>query len=287
LVRHHTSTEEKILERLPSMYRQFKKIAGIDISKQRMEVAPTAHYSMGGVKVDDKCKTRVKDLFAVGELSGQIHGANRLGGNSLLGTMVFGKIAGREAANEAISTRKESAKMKHIPPRVSLLSVRKEGHGGLIHKEFFAVKNAIKFRNEIQKLMRDNAGIVSEEKKLRKGLKRLLTLKKEFDSKGNIIKNFKIDDNSVRTLEVRSALVVCEAILRSALMREESRGAHFRSDFPNRDDEKWKVNTYSNRREERRREVMVLSKRRVKEIKGPLRDMIKQVQDQPEHHLLE
>jgi succinate dehydrogenase/fumarate reductase flavoprotein subunit len=70
-------------------------------------------------------------------------------------------------------------------------------------------------------------------------------------------------------------------------MREESRGAHFRSDFPNRDDEKWKVNIYSNRREERRREVMVLSKRRVKEIKGPLRDLIKQVQDQPEHHLLE
>jgi succinate dehydrogenase flavoprotein subunit len=105
--------------------------------------------------------------------------------------------------------------------------------------------------------------------------------------KGNIIKNFKIDDNSVRTLEVKSALVVCEAILRSALMREESRGAHFRSDFPNRDDEKWKVNIYSNRREERRREVMVLSKRRVKEIKGPLRDLIKQVQDQPEHHLLE
>ena len=94
-----------------------------------------------------------------------------------------------------------------------------------------AVKNAIKFRNEIQELMRDNAGIVREDKKLRKGLKRLLALKKEFYSKDNVLKKFKINDNSVRTLEIKSLLVVCEAILRSALMREESRGAHFRSDF--------------------------------------------------------
>ena len=101
------------------------------------------------------------------------------------------------------------------------------------------------------------------------------------------MKDFKIDDNSVRTLEVKSALVVCEAIL-SALMREESRGAHYRSDFPNRDDEKWKINIFSSRRKERQREEMVLSKKRVKEINGPLGDLIKQAQDgQPEHHLLE
>jgi succinate dehydrogenase / fumarate reductase, flavoprotein subunit len=279
--------KKKILERLPSMYSQFKKIAGIDISKQKMEVAPTAHYSMGGVKVNDKCKTKVKGLFAVGELPGQVHGANRLGGNSLLGTIVFGKIAGREAANEAIPAREVRAKMKINPSRRSLLSIRKERDEKLIYKEFFAVKNAIKFRNEIQKLMRDNAGIVREEKKLRKGLKRLLKLKKEFYSKDNIIKNFKIDDNSVRTFQVKSALVVCEAILRSALMREESRGAHFRSDFPNRDDKKWMANIYSSRNKKRRGEEMVLSKKRVKEIKGPLRVLIKQAQDQPEHHLLE
>jgi succinate dehydrogenase / fumarate reductase, flavoprotein subunit len=280
--------KKKILERLPSMYSQFKKIAGIDISKQRMEVAPTSHYSMGGVNVDDKCKTKVKGLFAVGELSGQVHGANRLGGNSLLGTIVFGKIVGRQAANEAISVREKRAKREFIPSRVSLLSNRKESEGRLIHKEFFAVKNAIKFRNEIQKLMRDNAGIVREDMKLRRGLKRLLALKKEFYSKDNIMKNFKIDDNFVRTLEVKSALIVSEAILRSALMREESRGAHFRSDFPNRNDEKWRVNIFSSREKERRREKMVLSKRRVKEIRGPLLDLIKQTQDdQLEHHLLE
>ena len=119
-----------------------------------------------------------------------------------------------------------------------------------------AVKNAIKFRNEIQELMRDNAGIVIEDKKLRKGLKRLLALKKEFYSKDNVLKKLKINDNSVRTLEIKSALVVCEAILRSALMREESRGAHFRSDFSERDDEKWKVNIFSSRKKGRRREEM-------------------------------
>lgn len=80
---------------------------------------------------------------------------------------------------------------------------------------------------------------------------------------------------------------MCEVILRSALMREESRGAHFRSGFPNRDDKKWMANIYSSRRKKRRGEEMVLSKKRVKEIKGPLRDLIKQAQDQPEHHLLE
>src|ERR687894_665272 len=99
----------KIMERLPSMYDQFKRIAGVNISKEKMEVAPTAHYSMGGVKVDLKCQTNVRGLFAIGEVAGQVHGANRLGGNSLLGTVVFGKIAGREAATKVARERKRTA----------------------------------------------------------------------------------------------------------------------------------------------------------------------------------
>src|SRR5215208_406112 len=93
--------KEKILDRLPTMYEQFKNIAGIDISEEKMEVGPTAHYSMGGVVVDIKCRTKIRGLFAVGEVISQIHGANRLGGNSLLDTLVFGKIAGCEAAKLA------------------------------------------------------------------------------------------------------------------------------------------------------------------------------------------
>jgi succinate dehydrogenase / fumarate reductase, flavoprotein subunit len=135
-----------------------------------MEVAPTAHYSMEGVKVDDKCRTKVKGLFAIGELSGQVHGANRLGGNSLLDTVVFGRIAGREAADEAIACREKRAKRKLISNKISSSSNAKDGERRVIDREIFTVKSAIKFRNEIQELMRDNAGIVREDKKLRKGL---------------------------------------------------------------------------------------------------------------------
>jgi succinate dehydrogenase/fumarate reductase flavoprotein subunit len=93
--------KEVIQERLTTMYEQFQELDGIDISKEKMEVGPPAHYSMGGVVVDIKCRTKVKGLFAVGEVISQIHGANRLGGNSLLDTIVFGKIAGCEVARRA------------------------------------------------------------------------------------------------------------------------------------------------------------------------------------------
>jgi succinate dehydrogenase / fumarate reductase, flavoprotein subunit len=266
-------SKEKILDRLPTMYEQFKNIDEIDISKEKMEVAPTAHYSMGGVVVDIKCRTKIRGLFAVGEVISQIHGANRLGGNSLLDTVVFGKISGGEAARLA----KELGEIKKAEPSRlgSNANNRKEFDDGI-----FIVKEPIKFRDEIQELMKHNGGIIREEIKLRNGLKRILELTKEFYSEDNILKEFNIDDeNIVLTSEVKSSLVVCEAIIRSALMRQESRGAHYRSDFPKLDDEKWKVNIYC-RKEGKE---MVLFKDNVKEIKGPLVDLIK-VHVEPEHH---
>jgi len=269
-------SKEKILDRLPTMYEQFKKIDGIDISKDKMEVGPTAHYSMGGVVVDIKCRTKIRGLFAVGEVISQIHGANRLGGNSLLDTVVFGKIAGGEAARLA----KELTEIKKPEPSQlgSNINNQKE-----FDDEFFVVKESITFRNEIQELMRQNAGIIREETKLQNGLKRILELKNEFYSKDNISKEFKIDGGNGKdiflTWEVKSSLVVCEAIIRGALMRQESRGAHFRSDFPELDDEKWKVNIYC-RKEGR---VMILFKDSVKEIKGPLAELL-EAHVKPEHH---
>jgi succinate dehydrogenase / fumarate reductase flavoprotein subunit len=265
--------KEKILDRLPTMYEQFKNIAGIDISEEKMEVGPTAHYSMGGVVIDIKCRTKIRGLFAVGEVISQIHGANRLGGNSLLDTVVFGKISGGEAARLA----KELGEIKKAEPSRlgSNVNNRKEFDDGI-----FIVKEPIKFRDEIRELMKHNVGIIREEIKLRNGLKRILELKKDFNSEDNILKEFNIDDeNIVLTSEVKSSLVVCEAIIRSALMRQESRGAHYRSDFPKLDDEKWKVNIYC-RKEGKE---MVLFKDNVKEIKGPLVDLIK-VHVEPEHH---
>src|SRR5215216_5213723 len=269
--------KEKILDRLPTMYEQFKNIAGIDISKEKMEVGPTAHYSMGGVVVDIKCRTKVKGLFAVGEVISQIHGANRLGGNSLLDTIVFGKIAGDHAARLA----KEVGQRQNTEPSLLEQNVNNNNN----QKEFgddgiFIVKEPIKFRNQIQQLMKLNAGIIREETRLQNGLKRILELKKQFYSKDNIIKEFKIDDeNVVLTWEVKSSLIACEAIIRSALMRQESRGAHYRSDFPNLDDEEWNVNIYC------RKEggEMVLFKDSVKEIEGPLADLLK-IHVKAEHH---
>ena len=112
----------------------------------------------------------------------------------------------------------------------------------------FILKEPIKFRNEIQELMNQNTGIVREQATLQNGLKRILELKNEFYSKENITKEFKIDDdngeNVVLTWQAKSSLIACEAIIRSALMRQESRGVRYRSDFPELDDEKWKVNIY-------------------------------------------
>jgi succinate dehydrogenase / fumarate reductase flavoprotein subunit len=261
--------KEVIQDRLPTMYQQFMELDGIDICKEKMEVAPTAHYSMGGVVADIKCRTQIKGLFAVGEVISQIHGANRLGGNSLLDTMVFGKIAGEEAAKLAKQQEEE---------KVGDNDAKKTYDGGI-----FVVKEPIKFRNEIQELMKQNAGIIREETRLQNGLKGILGLKNKFYSKDNIIEVSKIDDNNseniVITLQVKSSLVVCEAIIRSALMRQESRGAHYRSDFPKLDDERWKVNIYC--RKEGRKGVsaaaaeMILFKQNVKEIKGPLSDFLK------------
>ena len=272
-------SKDKILDRLPTMYEQFKNIAGIDISKEKMEVGPTAHYSMGGVVVDIKCRTKIRGLFAVGEVISQIHGANRLGGNSLLDTIVFGKIVGSEAARLA----KEVGNRGKTKEPSSSLRLNVNSQKGYEDYGIFIFKEPIKFLKEIQELMNRDAGIIRDETRLQSGLKRILELKEEFYSKDDFLKGFKIDDdgnseNVVLTWEVKSSLVVCEAIIRSALMRQESRGAHYRSDFPNLHDEKWNVNIYC-RNEDRE---MVLYKQNVKEIKGPLADLLK-AHIKPEH----
>jgi succinate dehydrogenase / fumarate reductase, flavoprotein subunit len=269
----------KIMERLPSMYDQFKRIAGVNISKEKMEVAPTAHYSMGGVKTDLKCQTNVRGLFAIGEVAGQIHGANRLGGNSLLGTVVFGKIAGREAATKIARERKRTTN-----GRSSSLSIL-----GITHNEnkrleytLFAVKQPLRILRQLQQVMQDNAGIIREGIKLRKAIIKILELEKTFYSKHSVLKSYTDYENVVNTWEVKSALVVCEAVLRSALMRQESRGAHYRSDFPERDDSKWKVNIHCTKRGEE----MILFKLPVSKVREPIEELLK-AEMKVEHHLLE
>ena len=268
--------KEKILDRLPTMYEQFKRINGIDISKVKMEVGPTAHYSMGGVVVDEKCKTKISGLFAVGEVISQIHGANRLGGNSLLDTVVFGKITGAEAGRLAMEVRKKRQTGARSQPQLKANNQVDSEEG------IFVVKEPANFRNEIQELMKLNAGIIRDKTKLKNGLKRILELKKEFYSKHSTFKEFRIEDDNgekiILTWEIKSSLVICEAIIRSALMRQESRGAHYRSDFPKMNEKEWNVNIYCRKDGKE----MVLFKQNVKEIKGPLADLIK-AHAKPEH----
>src|SRR6476646_6039622 len=171
--------KEVILERLTTMYEQFQKLDGIDISKEKMEVGPTAHYSMGGVVVDINCQTRVTGLFAVGEVISQIHGANRLGGNSLLDTIVFGKIAGGEAARLAKQTGKGNTKKSKDASSQLKSKVDSEAKGfddndDDFYDGIFVVKEPIKFRNKLQKVMMEYAGIVREQTRLQNGLEQIL-----------------------------------------------------------------------------------------------------------------
>jgi succinate dehydrogenase flavoprotein subunit len=284
--------KEVIQERLTTMYEQFQELDGIDISKEKMEVGPTAHYSMGGVVVEINCQTRVKGLFAVGEVISQIHGANRLGGNSLLDTVVFGKIAGDEAAKLALHARKGNTKKTKdalSQPKSDIVNQKNRfDDDDDNYKRIFAIEEPMKFRSEIQNLMMQNAGIVRDETRLQNGLKRILELKNEFYSnKHNIINlkessiadgNDKIE-NIIISLQMKSSLIACEAIIRSALMRQESRGAHYRSDFPRLDDERWKVNIYCTKRGNGGTAdpaaEMTLFKQNVKEISGPIADFLK------------
>ena len=281
--------KEVILERLTTMYEQFQKLDGIDISKEKMEVGPTAHYSMGGVVVDINCQTRVTGLFAVGEVISQIHGANRLGGNSLLDTIVFGKIAGGEAARLAKQTGKgNTKKSKDASSQLkSKNDTQTNGFGDNdddFYDGIFVVKEPIKFRNKLQKVMMEYAGIVREQTRLQNGLEQILELKNElYSNKRHInLKESVIDDNNkfeniVLTSQVKSSLISCEAIIRSALIREESRGAHYRSDFPKLNDERWKLNIYCRMEGNgvSAAAEMTLFKHKVKEIKGRLADFVK------------
>src|SRR6476659_1836058 len=281
--------KEVIQEKLTTMYEQFQKLDGIDISKEKMEVGPTAHYSMGGVVVDINCQTRVTGLFAVGEVISQIHGANRLGGNSLLDTIVFGKIAGGEAARLAKqagkgNTKKSKDASSQLKSKVDTEAKGFDDNDDDFYDGIFVVKEPIKFRNKLQKVMMEYAGIVREQTRLQNGLEQILELKNEFYSnkRHTYLKESVIDDNNkfeniVLTSQVKSSLISCEAIIRSALIREESRGAHFRSDFPKLDDERWKLNIYCRMEGNgvSAAAEMTLFKHKVKEIKGRLADYVK------------
>lgn len=214
--------KSRILDRLPKMYEKFKRYNNVDISRQKMEVAPTAHYTMGGVDVDLAGRTMIKGLYAAGETVGQIHGANRLGGNSLLETIVFGKIVGKDAARFAKANKIVEPSSGQIAGKVRYLN------------SFFGEGNADPemIRDGMQRTMWAYAGIARDQKRLEEGLKEIERLKAQFRrakvQKGGLKGNHKLKF----AIETGKMLALCEAVMKSAILRRESRGAHYRTDYP-------------------------------------------------------
>jgi succinate dehydrogenase / fumarate reductase flavoprotein subunit len=211
-----------ILEKLPRMYRQFIEHQMLDISKDPMEVAPTAHYSMGGVVVDPGATaTDVDGLFAAGEVTAGLHGANRLGGNSLAETLVFGRRAGERAAARAASTDMS------LRPRAVIAAAADELEA--------LVRSGDELARPMQRAVRDllweTCGVVRDEQGLRRGLAGLRDLR---DSLGDVDVSPTEEGwgDLGHLLDLRSALLTGEATVMGALARRESRGAHDRADFP-------------------------------------------------------
>ena len=215
---------EDIKKKLPSMYHQFKVLAELDITKQPMEVGPTCHYFMGGIKVDaESSMTTVEGLFACGEAAGGMHGANRLGGNSLSDLLVFGNLSGRKAVEYSKNLKSypkvNDEDVKNIIKKATSILNREKGNNPyLIHED-------------LQKNMQYNVGIIRTKKEIIDGVNTINNLKSQF-------RNVKAPGTSQfnpgwhEAIALRNLLISSEAVAKSALLREESRGAHTREDFP-------------------------------------------------------
>jgi succinate dehydrogenase / fumarate reductase flavoprotein subunit len=225
---------EHIKRKLPSMYHQFKQLADIDITEQPMEVGPTTHYIMGGVRVDpDTQMSRVPGLFAAGECAAGINGANRLGGNSLSDLLVFGKRAGEFAAKFA----KENSLGNIDNDRVE--NVAREALAPFDRRNG---ENPYQVQKDLQDTMQDLVGIVRTEGEMREALEKLNDFKKRAE-KAAVSGNREYNPGWHTALDLKNLLTVSEATTRAALERKESRGAQFRDDYPDKNEQFAKVNT--------------------------------------------
>jgi succinate dehydrogenase / fumarate reductase flavoprotein subunit len=224
-----------ILKRLPSMYHQFKELADVDITKQPMEIGPTCHYVMGGVEVDaDSAATRVAGLFAAGEVSGGMHGSNRLGGNSLSDLLVFGKRAGEYAARyvDGLGPTRPAVSRADVAAAVELALAPVERNSG---------ENPYEVSQELQSVMHELVGIIRRRHELEESLKRIADLK---ERAANVYApgGRRYNPGWHLALDIRNMLTVSECTARAALEREESRGGHTREDFPAMDSRWRRVN---------------------------------------------
>ncbi|MFX1564144.1 MAG: FAD-binding protein [Promethearchaeota archaeon] len=222
-----------IEERLPTMLEDFLDI-GIDIRNEPMEVTPTAHHVMGGIKINIDCSTNVTGLYAAGEVAGGVHGGNRLGGNALAAGQVFGKTAGESAAVFAAKAKSPKINRADVEAEYTHIIAPLERDKGL---------SPAKELKKLQRMMWDNAGIFRNQQNLNAALVFLKEEQKQINSKLAVQnKDSRYNTEWIRALELYDMLIVSEMIVRSALFREESRGAHYRTDFPSPNHDEWFYN---------------------------------------------
>ncbi len=228
------NAEEHIKKKLPSMYHQFKQLADIDITKEPMEVGPTTHYVMGGVRVDaDTQMSNVPGLFAAGECAAGINGANRLGGNSLSDLLVFGKRAGESAARFARSSGAVAVQLDQVEAAATAaVEPFERGPQG---------EGPYQIQYALQEMMQDLVGIVRNEPEMRRALGELEKLR-ERAARVGVGGHREYNPGWHAALDLPNLLLVSEAVTRCAIERRESRGGHFREDCPEKDPEFGKIN---------------------------------------------
>jgi succinate dehydrogenase / fumarate reductase, flavoprotein subunit len=231
-----------IRHRLPSMYEQFHKLADVDITREPMEVAPTIHYAMSGVRVrPEDGATSIEGLFAAGEVACGLHGANRLGGNSLSDLLVFGKRAGEGAAAYAANGLREV--------KIGPNQIERDMAATLAPLQSRDGQNPYALHAELQDVLTRYAPIIREERELRVGLEKVTELK-ERAAQASSAGGRRFNPGWHAALDVQSMVDNAEALFSCAIERRESRGAHTRRDYPNLDEELGKVN-FVVRKEER------------------------------------
>ena len=215
-------SKDFIISKIPKIYRQFIESQMLDISKEAMEVAPTAHYSMGGIRVNSvDHSTKIRGLFAAGEVAGGLHGANRLGGNSLAEILVFGKIAGKYAAEY-------SKNLKIVERSNDSIKEAHEEIDCLIKKGSELV---VCLQADLSETMWKHCGVIKDEENLNEGLRKVNDLENLSSSlEVNIGDNNMID--LINTLNFKASLITAKTTIKSAIHRKETLGAHNRSDYP-------------------------------------------------------
>ncbi len=262
---HIPTAEEHIKKKLPSMYHQFKQLADIDITKVPMEVGPTTHYMMGGVRVDgDTQMSTLPGLFAAGECAAGLHGANRLGGNSLSDLLVFGKRAGQYAAEFARAHTAESIDAAQIDAAATR-SMEAFNRGAKGERPY-------QIQYDLQEKMQELVGIVRMESEMKQALEVIEKLHVREANVG-IDGNRQYNNGWHTAMDLRHLLTVSEAITRAAILRQESRGAQFREDFQSKDPEWGKYNLVIKKTDS----GMAVEKRPVPELPVELKQIVEEM----------